>query len=165
MKLHRLQRRQHLPVSADAAWRFFSSPLNLPYITPGWLNLTPVGPLPERMFAGMMIRYRLTPLLGIPVTWISEITHVDEPHFFVDEQRFGPYRFWHHQHHFRPFNGGVEMIDTVSYGLKYSIVGTAMHALLIRRRLEEIFNFRQQTLAQYFSHPAGRSARVQERHP
>ena len=154
MRRYRLQRCQHLPVSAAHAWRFFSSPLNLSAITPAWLNLVPVGKVPDRMFPGMVIRYRVTPLFGIPVTWISEITHVDPPHSFVDEQRLGPYRYWHHRHRFRAVNGGVEIIDTISYGLKYGTLGMLLHRLFVRRRLEEIFDFRQQALEQLFA--AGR---------
>jgi ligand-binding SRPBCC domain-containing protein len=102
------------------------------------------------MFPGMVIPYRLTPLFGIPITWISEITHVDPPHYFVDEQRFGPYRFWHHQHHFRPIKGGIEMIDTVNYFLRFGSLGRLMHALFIGKRLEEIFDFRQRSLERLF---------------
>jgi ligand-binding SRPBCC domain-containing protein len=150
VKLYRLHRAQILPVSQEEAWRFFSSPLNLPSITPPWLNLTAVEEVPDSMFPGMVIRYWVKPLLGIPVTWISEITHVDAPHYFVDEQRFGPYRFWLHQHHFRTVSGGIEMIDTVFYSLKYGPLGTLMNAFFIRKRLEEIFDFRQRALEQLF---------------
>ena len=150
MKRYRLQRTQHLPVSCEHAWLFFSSPLNLPAITPRWLNLAPIGTLPDHMFPGMVIRYRVTPLFGIPVTWISEITHVDPPHFFVDEQLLGPYRKWHHQHHFRPVCGGVEMTDTIAYCLKYGFLGSLLHRLFVRKRLEEIFDFREKMLKRRF---------------
>lgn len=150
MRRHRLQRTQQLPVSMEQAWRFFASPLNLPLITPAWLRLTPLGEVPDRMFAGMIIHYRVTPLFGFALRWISEITHVDPPRCFVDEQRRGPYRFWHHHHHFRPAVGGIEMTDTVTYALKYGLVGTLIHALTIRKRLEEIFDFRQRCLQRYF---------------
>ena len=150
MKRHRLERNQHLPISGEQAWRFFSSPLNLPAITPAWLNLTPLGNMPHRMFPGMVIRYRITPLLGIPVTWVSVITHLDPPHSFVDEQIRGPYRRWHHRHRFRPADGGIEMTDTVTYTMKYGLLGNLLHALLVRNRLESIFDFRQQVLAHRF---------------
>jgi ligand-binding SRPBCC domain-containing protein len=150
MNRYRLQRIQHLPVSREQAWRFFSCPLNLPTITPPWLNLTPLGKVPERMYTGMVIRYRVTPLLGIPVTWISEITHLDPPHAFVDEQRIGPYRLWRHRHAFRPVKNGIEMTDTVRYAMKYGPLGSAMHAFIICKRLEEIFDYRQKTLERLF---------------
>ncbi len=123
MKLYRLRRVQKLSIPMEDAWRFFSSPLNLPTITPPWMKFRNTGEVPDRMFPGMLIRYRLTPILGIPISWITEITHVDPPHSFVDEQRFGPYRFWHHHHLFRPAAEGTEMIDTVHYRLKYGILG------------------------------------------
>lgn len=150
MRLYRLHRIQTLPVSVEKAWQFFSSPLNLPSITPPWLNLKVVGEVPDRMFPGMVIRCRVAPLFGIPVNWISEITHVDPPHYFVDEQRLGPYRFWHHLHHIRPIGSGIEMIDTVSYSLKYGPFGRLMHAFVVKKRLEAIFNFRQKTLERLF---------------
>ena len=151
MKRYLLQRIQHLPVSTQQAWQFFSSPLNLPFITPPWLNLTPVNEVPNEMFPGMIIRYRVTPHPGWTVTWISEITRVDPPRYFVDRQRSGPYRFWHHQHHFRPVSGGVEMTDKVSYGLKCNLFGKVIHTFFVRPRLEEIFNYRCRALAQRFT--------------
>jgi ligand-binding SRPBCC domain-containing protein len=150
MNFYRLHRTQILPVSLEVAWQFFSSPLNLPSITPPWLNLQAVGEVPERMFPGMLIQYHVKPIFGIPLTWVSEITHVDAPHYFVDEQRFGPYRLWHHQHHFRKMNGGIEVIDTVSYSLKYGPVGRLMHAFVIRKQLEAIFEFRRRALEELF---------------
>ena len=153
MKLYQLDRKQILPVSLEKAWQFFSSPFNLPSITPPWLNFSIVGEVPNRMFPGMLIRYRLTPLLGIPMTWISEITHVDHPRRFIDEQRMGPYSFWHHQHHFRPVKGGIEMIDTVSYAMRYGPFGTFIHSLLVKRRLEDIFEFRRMALERIFPIP------------
>ena len=150
MRLHRLHRSQVLPVSLEEAWRFFASPLNLPLITPPWLNLAAEGEVPDRMFPGMINLYRVKPFFGMPVTWISEITHIDAPHYFVDEQRFGPYRFWQHQHRFGAVTGGTEMIDTVFYSLKYGLIGTLMHVFLVRRRLEEIFTFRQRALDRIF---------------
>ena len=150
MKCFSLERTQFLPVSLESAWEFFSSPLNLPSITPPWLNLKVRGEVPDRMVPGMVIYYRVKPLLGIPVTWISEITQLNPPHGFVDEQRVGPYRFWHHRHLFRPLRGGIEMIDQVTYSLKYGPVGTLVHAVFVRKRLKEIFDFRQAALERRF---------------
>lgn len=146
MKLHRLQRIQFLSTDVATAWAFFSDPRNLPAITPPWLDFTVTSPLPDRMHCGMVVSYTIRPLPFIPVTWITEITHVDEPHFFVDEQRFGPYRFWHHQHHFRPVAGGVEMLDIVNYLLPLGIPGLVASGY-VARRLEAIFDFRRDTLA------------------
>ena len=117
MNLHVLEREQRLPIPLDQAWDFFSNPRNLSRITPPDMGFELLSTPPERMHAGMLVIYRVRPLLHVPITWVTEITHVDEPHRFVDEQRFGPYRFWHHQHLFRPIPGGVEMSDIVHYAL------------------------------------------------
>ncbi|HEX6747489.1 MAG TPA: SRPBCC family protein [Longimicrobium sp.] len=144
MKLHLLQATQNLPVSLSEAWDFFSDARNLARITPPSMGFEVTSALPGRMYAGMLITYRIRPLLGLPVSWVTEITHVDEPHRFVDEQRFGPYRFWHHQHLFREVAGGVEMRDLVHYALPPG--GGAVRRFLVAPRLEEIFAFRRQAL-------------------
>jgi ligand-binding SRPBCC domain-containing protein len=159
MKRYILRRTQCLPVSMEQAWLFFSSPLNLPLITPPWLNLSPVDSVPEKMFPGMIIRYRVTPLPGLAVTWISEITRVDPPRYFVDRQRCGPYRFWHHQHRFRPVRGGVEMIDKVTYGLKCDLFAKLIHSYFVGPRLEAIFNYRFRALEKIFTTDRVRATR------
>jgi ligand-binding SRPBCC domain-containing protein len=144
MKLHVLQTTQKLPISPAQAWDFFSNAGNLAKITPPSLGFEVTSELPERMYAGMIIAYRVRPLLGVPVRWVTEITHVDEPHRFVDEQRFGPYRFWHHQHLFRPIPGGVEMSDIVHYALPPG--GGIARGWLVAPRLKEIFDYRREVL-------------------
>lgn len=144
MKLHRLETVQRLPVTLDEAWRFFSDAGNLAKITPPSLGFEVTSPLPERVYAGLIITYRVRPLFGIPVSWVTEITHVDEPKLFVDEQRFGPYRFWHHQHLFRAVEGGTEMTDIVHYALPPG--GGIARGLLVAPRLKEIFDYRREVL-------------------
>jgi ligand-binding SRPBCC domain-containing protein len=151
MKLYCLHRTQHLPIQISEAWSFFSDPRNLAIITPSWLDFKMTCEAPEKIYAGLIVTYRIRPFLRVPVTWITEITHVRAPHFFVDEQRFGPYRFWHHQHVFREADGGVEMEDLVHYALPYGALGTVINELLVQARLNEIFDFRRQTLARTFS--------------
>jgi len=102
------------------------------------------------MFPGMVIRCRVKPVFALSVTWITEITHMDAPRYFVDEQCFGPYRFWQHQHRFSPRPGGLAMTDTVHYGLRYGPLGRLLHALIIRKRLEAIFDFRCARLERIF---------------
>jgi ligand-binding SRPBCC domain-containing protein len=148
MKLHVLDTRQTLPVTLREAWAFVSDPRNLARITPLSMRFEVTGELPERMYAGMIVTYRVRPLLGIPVRWVTEITHVDERRYFVDEQRFGPYRFWHHQHHFRKVEGGVEMRDKVHYALAPG--GGAVRRFLIAPRLREIFAYRRDVLERTF---------------
>ncbi|HEX8431544.1 MAG TPA: SRPBCC family protein [Longimicrobium sp.] len=144
MKLHRLEQKQTLPISIEEAWNFFSDAGNLARITPPDLGFEVTSPLPERVYAGLIITYRVRPLLGVPVRWVTEITHVDAPNLFVDEQRFGPYRFWHHQHLFRTVESGVEMTDIVHYALPR---GTGLTApFLVAPRLRQIFDYRTAVL-------------------
>lgn len=150
MTIETIHEIQFLPISVHEAWRFFSDPKNLCDITPPSLNFEVTSTLPKKMYPGLIIRYRMTPLLKIPHQWITEITHVVEPHLFVDEQRFGPYRFWHHQHRFREIEGGVAMQDLVHYVLPYGMIGRMAAARLVRRKLRHIFAFRRDYLAKKF---------------
>ncbi len=104
----------------------------------------------RKMFAGQIIHYTVTPLLGIKLQWITEITHVDDNHFFVDEQRYGPYKFWHHKHFIKEIPGGTEMEDIVHYKLPMGILGRLVHPFLVKRKLEEIFDYRHQKLVELF---------------
>ena len=144
MKLHRLQTVQRLPVTQAQAWDYFSDASNLAKITPPNLGFEVTSPLPDKMYAGLIITYRVRPLFGVAINWVTEITHVDEPRLFVDEQRFGPYRFWHHQHLFHAVEGGVEMTDIVHYALPRG--GGIARGLLVAPRLEQIFDYRRQVL-------------------
>lgn len=148
--MYTLKRTQQLPIDVQTAWKFFSDPRNLPVITPPDLGFAITSDLPEQMYAGMLVSYKVAAAPGIKVRWITEITHVRENEFFVDEQRFGPYRFWHHQHHFKAVAGGVEMTDLVSYLLPFQPFAQ-LAAPFVRRRLEHIFDFRQLTLETMFN--------------
>lgn len=151
MKLYRLQRVQRLPVSVETAWAFFSDPRNLQRITPPSLDLRlRSGFETGVMYPGMILVFRVRPFLGLPVTWVTEITHVDEPRLFVDEQRFGPYRFWHHKHLFRPVSGGVEMEDLVDYALPPVPFPGIANRFLVGAKLVEIFDFRRHVLEELF---------------
>jgi len=150
MKLYELRQEQLLPISLRETWEFFSTPENLPLITPPDLGFRIISELPPRIHAGMLVTYTVTPFLGIPVKWVTEITHAEEPHFFVDEQRFGPYRFWHHQHHFRETAAGTEMLDLVHYGLPYGLFGRLLNPL-VAGRLAEIFAYRRMALNECFA--------------
>jgi len=148
MKLYVLEREQRLPIPLSQAWDFFSDARNLARITPPEMGFEVTSRLPERMYAGMIITYRIRPLLGVPVNWVTEITHVDEGRLFVDEQRFGPYRFWHHQHLFREVPGGVEVGDIVHYALPPG-AGPA-RPLIVQPRLHAIFDHRRRVLTEMF---------------
>lgn len=150
IKMHQFKTVQRLPISIEKAWEFFSSPKNLEVITPEKLNLVPISELPEEMYPGMFIRYKVRPLLGIPLTWVTEITHIRENQFFVDEQRLGPYRIWHHQHHFKVIPGGVEMTDIVDYRIPMGPFGILLQKLFIGKKVEGIFEFRRKKLTEIF---------------
>jgi ligand-binding SRPBCC domain-containing protein len=151
MKLYQLKTSQKLPISLETAWKFFSNPANLSKITPEWLNFEVRTVLPEKMYAGMIIIYFVRPLLNIPQSWITEITHVKEPNYFVDEQRFGPYKLWHHQHIFlAQENGGVIMEDIVSYVVPFGFIGRIINSLIISKKINDIFNYRKEVLVKMF---------------
>lgn len=151
MKIYQLKTKQKIPVSLDKAWDFFSNPNNLSKITPPGLNFTIKSELPEKMRAGMIIEYTVSPLLNIPVAWVTEITHVEAPFYFVDEQRIGPYKMWHHEHIFhRLDNGDTLMEDIVSYAIPFGFLGRLVHRLVIRKKIKEIFDFRSRALINFF---------------
>ena len=150
MRVFRLETEQKLAVAAGEAWEFFSDPANLARITPPWLAFEVQGELPGAIYAGLIIRYRVRPLAGVPLQWVTEITAARAPEFFVDEQRSGPYRFWHHQHFFIPCDDGVLARDLVHYAVPGGLLAPVVHRLLVRPRLEEIFRYRKQVLADLF---------------
>jgi ligand-binding SRPBCC domain-containing protein len=150
LNFFRLQVIQRLPITLDEAWNYFSNPQNLKEITPPDLHLVVDNDIPSKMHPGMIIAYKVKSLMKIPVNWVTEITHVDEGRFFVDEQRFGPYRFWHHQHHFHEIEGGVEMHDIVHYKLLLGPLSFIADRLIVRRQLDNIFTFRKEALERRF---------------
>lgn len=150
MTLHTLEQEQFLPISLAEAWDFFSSPANLDEITPDDLGFKITSPLAGRMFDGQIITYRVRLAPLIHVTWVTEIKCIEEGRAFVDEQRFGPYKFWHHRHEFVKVPGGVLMRDKVHYALPFGPFGAIAHALFVRRKLEWIFNFRRELLTRRF---------------
>lgn len=152
MKAYHLEFSQKIPLSLKEAWDFFSSPLNLAKITPAEMAFTVTSALkPEqKMYAGMIITYKVSPMLGIKLNWMTEITHVEEEKYFIDEQRFGPYNFWHHQHHFKAVDGGVLMQDILTYGLPLGIFGRAANSLFVAEKLQQIFSFREKKVIELF---------------
>ena len=140
--MHTLERIQRLPITVEEAWNFFQSPSNLATITPDYMGFNIMSEVPDQMYPGLFIDYKVSPLLGIKMNWTTEITHVDGPKYFVDEQRAGPYAIWHHEHHFKAIPGGVEMLDRVSYKIPFGILGKIAHPIIVRPKLEEIFDYR-----------------------
>jgi ligand-binding SRPBCC domain-containing protein len=156
MSVHRLDTTQVLPVSVDVAWAFFSDPRNLAAITPPWLGFTvTTSDLPDRVYAGLIVAYKVRPFLGIPVRWVAEITHVRELEYFVDEQRSGPYALWHHEHHFRAVDSGTLVRDIVHYAAPLGPLGDLLVRFQVRGKLDEIFAYRRDVLAQRFGEPGG----------
>lgn len=150
MKIYTLHKKQNLPISVDEAWDFLSDPRNLKTITPDYMGFHILSGADRPMFPGQIIQYIVTPVLGIKTKWVTEITHVKDKEYFVDEQRFGPYSLWHHKHFIKPIEGGVEMEDIVDYKVPMGILGQLVHPILVKPKLEEIFNYRTKKLEELF---------------
>ena len=155
MKIYTLHTKQNLPISLDEAWDFLSSPKNLKTITPTYMGFNILSGAEKQMFPGQIIQYIVTPVLGIPTKWVTEITHVRDKEYFVDEQRFGPYALWHHKHFLKEIPGGVEMEDIVDYKLPMGILGQMVHPILVKPKLKEIFDYRQKKLIELFGEYKG----------
>lgn len=151
MKIYTLKRTQFLPILLSEAWDFFSTPKNLSKITPehmGFQILYISGG--EKAYAGQIIRYKVSVLPGVKLHWVTEITQVKEPHHFIDEQRFGPYALWHHQHHFKEVPNGVEMTDEVNYAIGFGFIGRLAHWIFVGSEVNRIFDHRYKVLEEYF---------------
>lgn len=146
-----LQRTQVLPISINEAWDFFSNPKNLKVITPEFMrfDITSISK-DSRMYPGMIITYIVSPIMNIPFNWVTEITHVNEPHYFVDNQKSGPFKFWHHQHFFKEVPSGVEMTDIVNYAAPFDPISRPIEKTIVRQRVEMIFDFRYKKLNEMF---------------
>lgn len=152
MPIHVLRATQIVKAPLKECWTFFSDPRNLTRITPPSLGFKVLSDLPELIRPGLMIEYRVRPLFGIPVTWLTEITHADPPHSFVDEQRVGPYAIWHHEHFFRETeDGGTEIRDEVHYALPFGWLGEIVHPWLVKPQLDQIFAFREKAVREKFA--------------
>ena len=154
MKVYTINREQFLPITLEEAWAFFSAPENLKKITPphmGFHILSISGG--ARMYAGQIIRYKVNVLPMMTMHWVTEITHVREPFFFVDEQRVGPYTLWHHQHHFEEVPRGVMIIDEVNYAIPFGMLGRLANQLFVQREVNSIFDYRHKILEGMFSTP------------
>ncbi|MEZ5083962.1 MAG: SRPBCC family protein [Bacteroidales bacterium] len=141
-----------IPVKLEEAWNFFSSPSNLQRITPKHMGFEIISDAHnEKMYPGMIITYKVKPLLGIPLTWVTEITQVMEHFYFIDNQKAGPYKFWHHQHFFRKTDKGVEMTDIVNYAAPYGVIGRIMESIIIEKKVKEIFDYRENVILELFT--------------
>ncbi|MCE1165304.1 MAG: SRPBCC family protein [Bacteroidetes bacterium] len=149
--MHFLKTEQILPIDIKTAWEFFSSPENLKIITPEYMGFDITSEYREKkMYPGMIITYKVSPLFGIKMNWVTEITHTAEPHYFVDEQRFGPYAFWHHQHKFAEVPEGVKMTDVLHYKVKFGFIGKIANSIIVKKQLRQIFGYRKTKLEEIF---------------
>jgi len=151
MAAHSIKTVQKIPISLERAWDFFSNPANLQAITPDNMGFQVISKHHGNiMYAGQIIEYRVKPVLNIPLYWMTEITQVKDKQYFIDEQRFGPYSLWHHQHHFKAIDGGVEMTDIVHYKNPMWVLGKLANALFVRQKLKGIFDYRFQKVEEMF---------------
>jgi len=151
MAFYQLEKTQKIPAEITEVWNFISSPVNLKHITPPYLGFEIINNnLPGKMYPGMIISYKVSPLLGIKMKWVTEITYVKENEYFIDEQRIGPYSMWHHQHKITPIDSGVLMTDIVTYNPPFGFLGALSNKVFIRKQLDEIFNYRKSAIERKF---------------
>ncbi len=151
MAIYQFKREQRVKTDLNTLWEFISDPGNLKVITPPDLNFMITSQHPDQtIYPGMMITYRVSPLKGIRVTWVTEITHIEDKEYFIDEQRKGPYRIWHHEHRLKPLDKGTLMEDLITYAPPLGPLGAVANRLVIRRKLDMIFCFRENKLEEMF---------------
>ena len=149
-QIYQLSAKINLPIGLDEAWHFLSDPSNLKVITPDYMGFQIISKIEPAMYAGQMISYKVSPLLGLKLNWLTEITHVDDKKYFVDEQRIGPYSMWHHKHFLKEIEGGTEITDVVHYKLPLSFIANRFHSILVKPKLKEIFEYRTNALLTMF---------------
>jgi ligand-binding SRPBCC domain-containing protein len=151
MAFYQFTSEQKIPASIDQVWDFIATPMNLRDITPEYMGFEVTSQQrSDKMYPGMIISYKVSPLLGIKMTWVTEITQVKDRSYFVDEQRIGPYAMWHHEHQIEAIEGGVLMSDIVSYQPPFGFLGAIANTLMIRNKLKEIFEFRTKAVEKKF---------------
>jgi ligand-binding SRPBCC domain-containing protein len=150
MKIFKIHTKQKLPITIEEGWGFLSNPKNLTCITPNYMKFKITDCDFKPVYQGQIIQYTVRPLLNIPLKWVTEITHVVNENYFVDEQRFGPYSLWHHKHFLREIDGGIEMEDIIHYKIPLGFIGEFLNFLFIKNQLKEIFEYRKNKLIEIF---------------
>lgn len=151
MRVKRKEWTQLIPRPIEEVWHFFSRPENLMKITPKGVFKSIQTDISEvEMYEGMIVQYTIAPVLNIPMNWVTEITHIKDKTYFIDEQRFGPYAFWHHQHHFEEIDGGTKMKDILHYKVPLPVLGNIANGLFVERQVEQIFGYRDQAVKDIF---------------
>lgn len=152
MKVENKIWKQFIPCGMEEVWAFFSRPENLNILTPPDMSFEIMSDVKDvAMYEGMIIQYKVRPAPGVKMHWVTEITHIKDKAWFIDEQRLGPYAFWHHQHHFKQVEGGVEMTDILHYKIPYGIIGALANLLYVRRRIDQIFAYREKVVGRIFA--------------
>jgi ligand-binding SRPBCC domain-containing protein len=151
MSLYKIEQIQNVPIPIEEAWDFFSNPANLAKLTPKDIGFEITSNIEGgKMYAGQVLTYNVSPIAGIKMSWATEILQVNAPHHFIDDQLTGPYKIWHHQHHFRPIEGGTEIKDIVHYALPWYALGALGHSLIVKPKLREIFDYRIRRVEEIF---------------
>ena len=150
MKTYKLTGKVILPISIEEAWDFFSNPNNLSKIMPTNMGFKVIEGATLPLYEGQIIAYTVTPLPLFKTSWVSEINHINKPHFFVDTQLEGPYKIWHHKHFLKEIDGGTEITDVVHYQVPFGLLGRLLHPIIIKPKLNKIFKHREQQIAQLF---------------
>ncbi|MEZ7499911.1 SRPBCC family protein [Flavobacterium sp. Arc3] len=151
MKIYKKESVQHVNASLEECWTFFSNPKNLQKITPETMGFEITDFDNKSMYAGQIIQYKVSPLLGLKLSWVSEITFVKEKSYFVDEQLSGPYALWHHKHFFEATENGTKMTDVVHYALPLGFIGRIMNTLVVKNKLKDIFEYRRVIVDKMFN--------------
>lgn len=151
MKINRFQREQVIPSTIEKAWEFFSNPRNLSLITPPEMNFVITNKIPEKIYPGLIITYKVSPLPLLRVDWMTQIVHAVENQYFIDEQRIGPYKLWYHIHQFEEVQNGILIRDIVYYVIPFGIVGNTLAGHLVKKKLEYIFDYRKDQISKIFA--------------
>ncbi len=150
MMVNKLFYSQKLPISIDEAWDFLSSPNNLKLITPESMNFKIIDWDKKKAYPGQIIQYTVSPVLGLKIKWVTEITQVIRNSYFIDEQRFGPYSFWHHKHFIKEIDNGILMEDVIHYKIPFGLIGKILNKLYVQNKLDKIFKYRENKLNEIF---------------
>ncbi len=150
MMVNKLFYSQKLPISIDEAWDFLSSPNNLKLITPESMNFKIIDWDKKKAYPGQIIQYTVSPVLGIRIKWVTEITQVIRNSYFIDEQRFGPYSFWHHKHFIKEIDNGILMDDVIHYKIPFGLIGKILNKIYVKNKLDKIFKYRENKLNEIF---------------
>ena len=150
MKIYTFSNKQNVPITLDQAWEFLSNSDNLSQMTPSYMNFKKISTDNRTLYAGQIIQYSVTPIFGIPATWVSEITQVKHKDYFVDIQLYGPYAMWHHKHFVKEIEGGVEIEDLIDYKIPFGWLGQLLHPIIIKPKLNQIFEYRHNKIIELF---------------